>query len=320
MLKLTRWEILTRIDAAFDCGSADDLRGATFNVTECLQGNRMRVLDLWLSELPPGQRILDLGCGSGSLKAQLAGRPVFGVDIDPKMLASNRSLVGVCAISNSLPFACQTFRLVICHHSMEHFADAAGAIREVKRVLAPGGRLFVSVPEGSSFADRLYRLLFCGGDHFQRFSFERVVDAVESGTGLQLAAWKELSTSFAFVEKWSFVPAPRGRLPGPLPRRMRWLGHLPVWVFESARVLLNLGTRLVDRCFGTSLSRYGWALAFSSAATPPHEEPGCLNVCMSCGSGVEQASSTRLGRFLYRCPACSALNVFFGPWTRQPAN
>src|SRR5208282_4917541 len=113
----------------------------------------MRLLERWLSELSPTQRILDLGCGSGSLKAQLVGRNVFGVDLDPNELARNRDLGGVCARSNSLPFTGQTFGFVISHHSLEHFADAAGAIREIQRVLEPGGRLFVSVPEGASFAD-----------------------------------------------------------------------------------------------------------------------------------------------------------------------
>jgi len=272
----------------------------------------MQVLARWLSELAPTQRILDVGCGSGSLKAQLAGHNVWGVDLDPHELARNRDLRGVCAMSNRLPFAAATFSLVISHHSMEHFADAAGAIREIGRVLQPGGRLFVSVPEGASFADRLYRFLFCGGDHFQRFSFASVVDAVESGAGLHLVGWKELSTSFTFVEKWNFVPAPRGRLPPPLPRRMRWLGHLPVCFFESARVILNVGSRMADRWFSTSFSRYGWALAFGPEKVSPLQEPGCLNVCMSCGSGIDDAASHRVGRFLYRCPDCSKRNVLFG--------
>jgi SAM-dependent methyltransferase len=271
----------------------------------------MQLLARWLSELSPTERILDLGCGSGSLKAQLAGHNVFGVDLDPHELARNHDLRGVCAMSNRLPFGDSSFRFVISHHSMEHFADAAGAIREIGRVLQPGGRLFVSVPEGASFADGLYRFLFCGGDHFQRFSFASVTGAVESGTGLHLVGWKELSTSFTFVEKWNFVPAPRGRLPPPLPRRMRWLGHLPVWSFESARILLNVFSRLADRCFGTHLSRYGWALCFDTEATTPQREPGCLNVCMSCGSGIDDAALHRVGRFRYRCPDCARLNIFF---------
>jgi SAM-dependent methyltransferase len=277
----------------------------------------MQLLERWLSELSPTQRILDLGCGSGSLRAQLAGHNVFGADLDAGELARSRDLRGVCAWSNSLPFASQSFRFVICHHSMEHFADAEGAIREIRRVLEPGGRLFVTIPEGVSFSDRLYRFLFCGGDHFQRFTFESLVAAVESGADLHLAGWKELSTSFTWMEKRSFVPAPIGRLPGPLPRRMRRLGLLPAWLLDAARILLNVGSRLADRLFSTSLSRYGWAFAFGPDVVTPQEEPGTLNVCMACGSGIDGASAVRVGLLLYRCPDCARLNVFFGDGNHQ---
>ena len=232
--------------------------------------------------------------------------------MDPKELARNRALASVCAESHTLPFAGRSFDLVICHHSLEHFRDAARVVREIRRVLKPQGRLFVSVPDGQSFSDRLYRLLLCGGGHFQRFSFAGVVGAIESDTGLHLAGWRELFTSFIFVDKRNFMTAPRGRLSGPLPRRVRWLGHLPGWLFNAARLLLNLGSRLADRCFSTGLSRYGWALAFGPDAKPPETEAGSINVCMSCGSALDGARAERIAAVLYRCPYCAKLNVFFG--------
>ena len=272
----------------------------------------MRLLESWLGELTPSDRVLDLGCGAGSLQAQLAGLRVIGVDVDPKELARNRALASVCAESHTLPFAGRSFDLVICHHSLEHFRDAARVVREIRRVLKPQGRLFVSVPDGQSFSDRLYRLLLFGGGHFQRFSFAGVVGAIESDTGLHLAGWRELFTSFIFVDKRNFMTAPRGRLSGPLPRRVRWLGHLPGWLFNAARLLLNLGSRLADRCFSTGLSRYGWALAFGPDAKPPETEAGSINVCMSCGSALDGARAERIAGVLYRCPYCAKLNVFFG--------
>jgi SAM-dependent methyltransferase len=271
----------------------------------------MRLLDSWLSELSPSQRILDLGCGAGSLRAQLSGLNVTGVDVDPKELARNRDLASVCAESHSLPFAGRSFDFVICHHSLEHFRDAAGVIREIRRVLQTQGRLFVSVPDGGSFSDRLYRLLFCGGGHIQRFSFEGVVSAIEAGTGLQLAGSQELFTSFIFVDKRNFVPAPRGRQPGPFPRRMRWLGRLPGWCFGGMRLFLNLGSRLADYCLSTRLARYGWALAFDTEAKRPAAEAGDWNVCMSCGSALDGAQVKRIAGLLYRCPYCSSLNFHF---------
>ncbi len=184
-------------------------------------------------------------------------------------------------------------------------------IREIRRVLNPRGRLFVSVPDGGSFSDRLYRMLFCGGGHVQRFRFESVVGAIQAGAGLRLAGSQELFTSFIFVEKRNFVPAPRGRQPGPFPRRMRWLGRLPSWCFGSTRIFLNLGSRLADYCFSTKLSRYGWAVAFDTEATRPEAEAGDLNVCMSCGSALDGARVERVAGLLYRCRYCSSLNFLF---------
>src|SRR5215472_2284473 len=99
----------------------------------------MRMLERWLSELSALQRILDLGCGAGSLRPQLAGLNVTGVDVDPKELVQNRNLSNVCAESHRLPFASRTFDLVICHHSLEHFCDVPGTILELRRVLKADG-------------------------------------------------------------------------------------------------------------------------------------------------------------------------------------
>ena len=272
----------------------------------------MRMLESWLGELSPLHRVLDLGCGAGSLRKQLAGLNVIGVDVDSKELVHNRELPGVCAESDTLPFLGESFDLVICHHSLEHFREAAGAVREIRRVLRPQGRLFVSVPDGRSFSDRLYRLLLCGGGHFQQFSFESVVRTIETGMGLHLAGWRELFTSFIFVDKRNFMQAPRGRLPGPLPRRVRWLGHLPSWCFSATRLFLNFSSRLIDRCFSTGLSRYGWALAFSPQAKQPEPEPGCWTVCMVCGSSPDETPVARVAVLLYRCPYCDSLSFFFG--------
>jgi SAM-dependent methyltransferase len=263
----------------------------------------MRLLEHWLEEFPPAQRILDLGCGSGSLPAQLAGLNVTGIDVDRKSIGEKFPCA--CADSHRLPFAGGSFDLVICHHSLEHFHDVPGTIREIRRVLRPDGRLFVSVPDGRSFSDRLYRLLLCGGGHLQRFTFESIVGEVESSTGLHLAGWKELSTSFIFIDKRNFVPAPRGALPGPLPRRMRWIGMLPSWCFSSARIFLNLASRL------TRSSRYGWALAFTPEKRHPLEEPGSPNVCMFCGAGFDHQPTDRIAMLFYRCPYCSGTNFLF---------
>jgi hypothetical protein len=101
---------------------------------------------------------------------------------------------------------------------------------------------------------------------------------------------------------------------------MRWLGRLPAWCFAATRWLLNIGTRLVDRFFLTSLSRYGWALAFAPEADAPViVEPGCPNVCMHCGLGIEVQYIVTIRNVLYRCPDCSCLNFYFPAGHSRPA-
>jgi len=265
----------------------------------------MLTLGRWLEEFSPTKRILDLGCGPGSLPVHLAGRRVIGIDISATAFAIPNKFPRACADSHRLPLAANSFDLVVCHHSLEHFHDIPGTVQEILRVLKPNGRLFVSVPDGWSFSDRLYRLLLCGGGHLQRFTFQSIVAQIESGTGLHLAAWKELSSSFIFVDKRNFVPAPLGSLPGPLPRRMRWLGILPSWFFSGARLFLNVASRW------TRSSRYGWALAFTPEKHPPEQEPGSPNVCMNCGAGFDEPPSEPVAILFYRCPYCSAVNYRF---------
>jgi SAM-dependent methyltransferase len=272
----------------------------------------VRLLYQWLDGLSPAQKILDLGCGAGSLRTELTGLSVFGVDISAKTLARNKGLASACAESQLLPFTDASFDLVICNHSLEHFGDARGTILEIRRVLKPDGRLFVTVPDGMSLTDRLYRLLFCGGGHLQMYSFQGIVSEIESGTGLHLAAWKDLFSSFIFVDKRNFTPAPVGPFPAPLPRRMRWVGSLPSGCFAGARILLNLATRLVDNWSPTRLSRYGWALAFCPEKVTAEEEPGSTNVCMFCGAGFDEAPRERIAAgLLYRCPQCLKANCVF---------
>ena len=171
---------------------------------------------------------------------------MIGVDTELSVLSSRSLLAAVCADGASLPFRTASFDLIICHHSLEHFRNISPVIQEIARTLKPRGRLFVSVPDGYSFSDRLYRALLAGGGHFQQFSFPGLVNLVEGETGLRLAVWERLYSSFNFVDARTFQPAPKGPLPGPFPRRMRYVGKLPSGLISGTRVLLNLVTRCVD--------------------------------------------------------------------------
>jgi malonyl-CoA O-methyltransferase len=100
-----------------------------------------------LDGLRPG-RALDLGCGSGRYLRLLAERGVpeiVGADLSPAMLERAREAGSVVrAGASCLPFAAQSFDLVVCALVVGHVAALDPVIAEVARVLRPGGVLAYS--------------------------------------------------------------------------------------------------------------------------------------------------------------------------------
>lgn len=97
-------------------------------------------------------RLLDAGCGAGRVMALLAaaGNRVTGIDVSLRALEKARahSSAGTVAgvLDSSLPFADETFDTVFSSEVIEHLLDVPTALAEMRRVLRPGGRLFLSTP------------------------------------------------------------------------------------------------------------------------------------------------------------------------------
>ena len=113
-------------------------------------GVRSRFL---LAEVRAGDRALDLGCGTGEFTAALAqaGAVVVGVDVADAAIERARARhpgldFRLVPIDGPLPFEDSSFDLVWASEVIEHVADTARWLSEVRRVLAPAGRLLITTP------------------------------------------------------------------------------------------------------------------------------------------------------------------------------
>ncbi len=106
----------------------------------------------------PGEGVLDVACGTG-IVARLAAAEVgptgsvAGLDVNPGMLGVAASVVpeglGITwheASAEAMPVPDDTFDVVLCQMGLQFVDDQPAALREMRRVLAPGGRLLLNVP------------------------------------------------------------------------------------------------------------------------------------------------------------------------------
>lgn len=108
--------------------------------------------------LPPGSKVLDVGCGAGAYVEQLyrMGYDVTGVDLTVEMLEATRNRLGASADESdrlhlrqgdveNIPFPDESFDLVICVGVLSYLRSDEKAHAEMRRVLRPGGHLILAV-------------------------------------------------------------------------------------------------------------------------------------------------------------------------------
>jgi len=111
-----------------------------------------------IADIRPGERVLDVACGTGvvaRLAAQRVGTTghVAGLDLNPGMLAVARSATpsGMTiqwheASAEKMPLPDASFDVVLCQMGLQFVPDKSAALDEMYRILTPGGRLIVSLP------------------------------------------------------------------------------------------------------------------------------------------------------------------------------
>jgi ubiquinone/menaquinone biosynthesis C-methylase UbiE len=139
-----------------------------------------RRLGFLRSEVHAGDRALDVGCGAGEFTAALAsdGLSVVGVDVADAALERARARhpevdFRLVPIDGPMPFADNEFSVVWASEVIEHVADTARWLSEVRRVLAPAGRLLVTTPSHGRlrvFAGGVDRFSEPLGDHLHLYT------------------------------------------------------------------------------------------------------------------------------------------------------
>lgn len=114
----------------------------------------------YLNDMPPG-RLLDVGCGTGDFVAGMArmGWDATGIDFDREAVTSARRHESIKVFSGGLAdqnFPDDAFDAITLSNVMEHLPDPAHTFAELKRILAPSGRLVIVTPNPDSLGHRSF--------------------------------------------------------------------------------------------------------------------------------------------------------------------
>jgi SAM-dependent methyltransferase len=145
----------------------------------------------WLRS--PGEqrpRLLDFGCGGGHFLAAMhrAGWDVVGLDVSEAAAHSVRNDLGLPALAGSLPHAGlepESFDLVTMWHSLEHVHEPRRTLGEARKLLRPGGRLVVAVPNTDGWPARWFGADWYGLDvprhltHFGPATLRRMLEVCD---------------------------------------------------------------------------------------------------------------------------------------------
>jgi len=150
----------------------------------------------------PGDRVVDLACGPGTLALQFARRVrwVYGMDLTPAMLARARStaqtdglhnLVFTLGDAQSLPYADGSFDISVTSYGLHHIPNPALTIREMARVVKRDGRvgiIDIVVPEDPARAEAANRIEIARDPSHTRSLGRKDFDAMLAAAGLRIHA------------------------------------------------------------------------------------------------------------------------------------
>lgn len=216
-------------------------RGMLIHADSMLHQQAERLL---LQYISPGASVIDIGAGAGafSQRARDLGYNVTALDIDEEKFTLNEIPFMKMDINEGIHLKDDTaYEAAVCLEVIEHVENPWNLLREIERILKPGGLLILSTPNTTSFLSRL-SFLRTGqfhqfGDADLPYGHIRPITAFELSTIAQRLGWRILEIS-----------------PG---------GYLPIFDFSSIRLkmLLLNALRGIIYFFAKGQKR-GWCLFF----------------------------------------------------------
>jgi SAM-dependent methyltransferase len=159
------------LEIRLDVGSQDARQGYN-TLYEQASLSQIESYYLWLMKklkLPAQGRFLDVACGAGEVVRLAGQRGLQAIGLDISEVVSQTAArkvksfgqIGVCQ-GEYIPFARESFDFLTNIGSLEHFEDPALGVREMARVLKPGGKAFILVPNTFSLLSNVWHAMRTG--------------------------------------------------------------------------------------------------------------------------------------------------------------
>ena len=240
-----------------------------------LQSNRWRTVQnsagYLLAHLRPGLDVLDVGCGPGTITVDLAGRVapgrVVGLDVSPAPLDEARSLAERSGVDvefgvgdvYALEAADGSYDVVHAHQVLQHLTDPVAALREMARVVRPGGLVAV---RDVDYAATTWFPASAGLDRWlQLYGQVARRNAAEPDAGRRLLAWAHaagLRDLTATTSSWCFAAPAERQWWG-----SSWAGRATASAFAEQAVAYGLASEaelseIADAWLAWAASDDGW--------------------------------------------------------------
>lgn len=181
-----------------------------------------------MTELAPrlAGRLLDVGCGSQPYRSLFSVDEYIGLDIDND-ISRQRGIADYLYDGNTFPFADESFDSVLCNQVLEHVFNPDEFLREIARVLKPGGKLLLTVP-------------FVWDEHEQPYDYARYssfgLHALLEKQGIMIVHHEKLGADLSII--FQLLNAYVFKATRDLPRLVKLLMTVTVMAFINLTGLL----------------------------------------------------------------------------------